>query len=48
EVRRDRELVAEVRALVEGRNARRARRGLGPLDVDSEVQRRLDELDRPS
>ena len=41
----DDELRAEVRALVEARNARRAARGEAPLDVDAEVERRLSELD---
>ena len=35
----------EIRSLVEARNARLAARGLPPLDVDSEVERRLSELD---
>ena len=37
----DRELAAEVRQLVEARNARRAARGEPPLDVESEVAKRL-------
>jgi hypothetical protein len=41
----DDDLRAEVRALVEARNARRAARGDPPLDVESEVERRLAELD---
>jgi hypothetical protein len=41
----DDDLRAEVRALVEARNARRAARGEPPLDVESEVERRLAELD---
>jgi hypothetical protein len=41
----DDDLRAEVRALVEARNARRVARGDPPLDVDSEVERRLAELD---
>jgi hypothetical protein len=41
----DDDLRAEVRALVEARNARRAARGEPPLDVDAEVERRLSELD---
>ena len=41
----DDDLRAEVRALVEARNARRAARGEPPLDVDAEVDRRLSELD---
>jgi len=36
-----RELAAEVRQLVEDRNARRAARGEPPLDVESEVAKRL-------
>ena len=35
---------AEIRQLVEARNARRVRRGEPPLDVEAEVARRLDEL----
>lgn len=38
-------LVEEVRQLVIARNERRARRGEEPLDVESEVQRTLAELD---
>ena len=34
-------LRAEVRAFVESRNARRVARGLPPLDVEAEVERRL-------
>jgi hypothetical protein len=41
----DDELRAEVQALVEARNARRAARGEPPLDVQSEVERRLRQLD---
>jgi hypothetical protein len=41
----DDDLRAEVRALVEARNARRVARGEAPLDVDAEVERRLSELD---
>jgi len=41
----DDELRAEVRAFVEGRNARLIARGKPPLDVDAEVERRLSELD---
>jgi hypothetical protein len=41
----DDDLRAEVRALVEARNARRVARGEPPLDVDAEVERRLSELD---
>jgi hypothetical protein len=41
----DDDLRAEVRALVEARNARRAARGEPPLDVEAEVERRLSELD---
>jgi hypothetical protein len=41
----DDDLRAEVRTLVEARNARRAARGEPPLDVDAEVERRLSELD---
>ena len=37
-------LEAEVRQLVEARNARRAARGEPPLDVEAEVSRRLREL----
>jgi hypothetical protein len=37
----DAELEAEVRQLVESRNARRVERGEEPLDVDAEVARRL-------
>jgi hypothetical protein len=39
----DPELEAEVRQLVESRNARRIERGQEPLDVDAEVARRLRE-----
>jgi hypothetical protein len=35
----------EVRGLVQARNARRVARGEPPLDVESEVERRLSELD---
>lgn len=38
-------LAEEVRQLVVARNERRARRGEQPLDVESEVQRTLEELD---
>ncbi len=41
----DDDLRAEVRALVEARNARLVARGKPPLDVDSEIERRLSELD---
>jgi hypothetical protein len=41
----DDDLRAEVRALVQARNARRIARGDPPLDVDSEVERRIAELD---
>jgi hypothetical protein len=37
----DPELRAEVRAFVESRNARRVARGQPPLDVESEIERRL-------
>ncbi|MCW2986334.1 MAG: hypothetical protein JWR63_3904, partial [Conexibacter sp.] len=37
-------LAAEVRDLVIARNARRARAGKEPLDVDAEVARQLREL----
>ena len=40
----DPELVAEVRAFVENRNARRVARGLPPLDVEAEVARQIAEL----
>jgi hypothetical protein len=33
-----------VRGLVEARNARRARRGKAPLDVEAEIDRQLREL----
>jgi hypothetical protein len=36
--------VAEVRHLVERRNARRVRRGQPPLDVEAEVARQLRDL----
>ena len=38
-------LRAEIRAFVESRNARRVARGLEPLDVDAEVERRLNRQD---
>jgi hypothetical protein len=41
----DDDLRAEVRALVEARNARRIARGDAPLDVESEIERRLRQLD---
>jgi hypothetical protein len=41
----DDDLRAEVRALVEARNARLIARGKPPLDVESEVERRLSDLD---
>jgi hypothetical protein len=41
----DDDLRAEVRALVEARNARRVARGEPPLDVEAEVERRLSDLD---
>ena len=41
----DDDLRAEVRALVEARNARLVARGKPPLDVEAEVERRLSELD---
>ena len=44
-LRADAQLVAEVRELVEASNARRIRMGRDPLDVDAEVERRLDELE---
>jgi hypothetical protein len=37
-------LEAEVRDLVQARNARRVRRGEPPLDVEAEVQRQLRDL----
>jgi hypothetical protein len=37
-------LVAEVRDLVQARNARRVKRGEPPLDVDAEVARQLRDL----
>jgi hypothetical protein len=37
-------LRAEVRQLVRARNARRARRGQPPLDVEAEVERQLRDL----
>jgi hypothetical protein len=40
----DPELEREVRELVIARNARRARRGEAPLDVEAEVRRQLREL----
>ncbi|MCL2768929.1 MAG: hypothetical protein FWD42_02300 [Solirubrobacterales bacterium] len=43
--RHDPSLVEEVRQLVTARNARRVRRGEEPLDVESEVERTLAELD---
>jgi hypothetical protein len=43
--RPDTALAEEVRQLVVARNERRARQGLDPLDVESEVQRTLAELD---
>ena len=39
--RQDAELRAEVRQLVVGRNERRMRRGLEPLDVEAETERQL-------
>ena len=36
--------VAELRELLEARNARRIARGEAPLDVDAEVSRRLREM----
>ena len=41
----DEDLRSEVRALVQARNARRIARGDPPLDVDSEIERRIAELD---
>ena len=41
----DEDLRAEVRALVQARNARRVARGEPPLDVESEIERRLSELE---
>ena len=41
----DDDLRAEVRALVEARNARLIARGKPPLDVEAEVERRLSDLD---
>jgi hypothetical protein len=35
---------AEIRQMLEARNARRLRRGEEPIDVEAEVQRRLREL----
>ena len=40
----DAELLAEVRALVEARNARRIAHGQAPLDVDAEIARQLRDL----
>jgi hypothetical protein len=40
----DEGLAEEVRALAVARNARRRERGLEPLDVETEVERRLREL----
>ena len=37
-------LLAEVRQLVVARNARRARQGKEPLDVEAEVARQLEDL----
>ncbi|WP_249010230.1 hypothetical protein [Conexibacter sp. DBS9H8] len=42
--RPDPEVEEEVRALVALRNQRRARKGLDPLDEETEVRRELDEL----
>lgn len=42
--RHDPELLAEVRQLVAARNERRVRSGEPPLDVESEVARRISEL----
>ena len=44
-LRRDAQLVAEVRDLVVASNARRLRMGREPLDVDAEVERQLRELE---
>jgi hypothetical protein len=44
-LRRDAQLVAEVRELVVASNARRLRMGREPLDVDAEVERQLRELE---
>ena len=41
----DEELRAEIRSLVEARNARRVARGHEPLDVEAEIAKRLSELD---
>jgi hypothetical protein len=41
----DPELTEEVRQLVRARNERRERQGLEPLDIETEVQRTLAELD---
>ena len=38
------DVVAEVRAHVEDRNARRAARGEPPLDVEAEVSKRLEDV----
>jgi hypothetical protein len=38
------DVIAEVRADLEARNARRVARGQEPLDVDAEVSRRLREM----
>lgn len=35
---------AEIRQMLEARNARRARKGLEPLDLETEIERRLREL----
>jgi hypothetical protein len=43
--KRDAGLAEEVRQLVIARNERRARRGEPPLDVETEVERTLEELD---
>ena len=42
---RDATLVEEVRQLVIARNERRVRQGMSELDVESEVERTLAELD---
>lgn len=35
---------AEIRQMLEARNARRVRKGLEPLDLETEIERRLREL----
>ena len=41
----DAQLREEVRQLVVARNERRMRRGQEPLDVETEIQRQLSDLD---